>query len=91
MGKSILIPIPLAKRIVELLGYWDTSKADRSIHDERCEVLHAIDTKLQKLDLRDAYAKIIAADSEEARHDARMSYLWQKARLNDLTTDDYDV
>ena len=91
MGKSILIPIPLAKRIIELLGYWDTSKYDRFIHDERREILHAIDTKLQKLDLRDAYAKIIVADSEDDRHDARISYLWHKARINDLSADDYGV
>jgi len=91
MGKSVMIPIALVKRIIELLGYWDTSKCDRFIRDERCEILHALDVKLQKLDLRDAYSKIVAADSEDGRHDARISYLWQKTRISDLTADDYDA
>jgi len=91
MGKNVMIPIALVKRIIELIGYWDTSKCDRFIRDERCEILHALDVKLQKLDLRDAYSKVIAADSEGSRNDARISYLRQKAQLNDLAADDYDV
>lgn len=91
MGKSVLIPIPLLKRIVELLGYWDTSNYDCVINDERCEILHALDVKLQKLDLRDAYAKIVTAGDEGSRHDARISYLTQKSCLNGMSAVDYDA
>jgi len=91
MSKSILVPIPLVKRIIELLGYWDTSNYDYFIHCERCDILHALDLKLQKLDLRDTYVKIITADSEDSRDDARINYLRQRAKLNNLIADDYDV
>jgi len=83
MGKSVLIPVPLVKRIVELLGYWNVSNYDCVIRDERRAILHALDVKMQKLDLRDAYAKIVTADSEDNRDDARIDYLWEKARLGD--------
>jgi len=87
MGKNVLIPIPLVKQIIELLGYWDISKYDRAIRDDHSDVLLSLNLKLQKLELRDAYAKIITADNEGSRHDARINYLWQKNRISDLETD----
>jgi hypothetical protein len=88
LEKSVLIPVPLVKQIIELLGYWDVSNYDRVICDERSAILCALDVKLRKLELRDAYAKIIAADSDDQRHDARMEYLWHKARINEMSVDD---
>jgi len=85
--KDVLIPIPLVKQIIELLGYWDDSKYDRAVRDGRAEILLSLNVKLHKLELRDAYAKIIAADNEDSRHNARMEYLWQKRRLDDLVND----
>lgn len=86
-GKNVLIPISLVKQIIELLGYLDTSKYDRAIRDDYDDILLTLSVKMQKLELRGAYSKIINADSEDRRHDARMDYLWQKRRLNDLMTD----
>ena len=86
-SKSALIPLSLLKEIVELLGYWDTSKYDCAIRDSRWDVLQALNVKMQKLELRDAYSKMVGADSEDRRHDARMEYLWHKSRLDDLIND----
>ena len=89
MGKNVLIPIPLVKRIIELLGYWDISSYDRAIRDDYGDVLLSLNVKLQKLELRDAYAKIIVADNVDSRFDARIGYLWQKSRLKDMSADDF--
>jgi hypothetical protein len=86
-GKNVLIPIPLVKQIIELFGYWDTSKYDRFIRDDCEEILQFLNVKLQKLELRDAYGKIVAAKNDDDRHDARIGYLCQKQRLKDLQTD----
>jgi len=89
MGKSVLIPIPLVKQIIDLLGYWDIAKYDRVIRDDYGDVMHALNVKLQKLELRDAYSGIVNAESEDSRNDARIKYLWKRARLYDSTADDY--
>jgi len=86
-SKSVLIPVPLVNQVIELLGYWDTSKYDRVIRDGRWTVLQALNVKMQRLELRDAYSKMLDADSEDSRHDARMEYLWHKSRLDDLIND----
>jgi len=86
-GKNVLVPVSLVNKIIELLGCLDTSKYDRAIREDYDDILLALNVKMQKLEIRDAYSKIIAADSEDRRHDARMDYLWQKGRLNDLMTD----
>ena len=87
MGKNVLIPLPLVKQIFELLGYFDLSEYDSAIRDDCAAVLQALFVKTQQLDLRDAYAKIITADGEDSRHDARIAYLAQKAQLYNIPTD----
>jgi len=89
MQENVLLPIPLVKHIVELLGYWDVYKCDRAVIDDYCDVLRDLNVKLQKTELRDAYSRMIAADSEDSRHDARIDYLWHKTRLNDIVTDGF--
>ena len=81
MEKKVLIPLPLLLRIIELLEYWDISEYNRAIREEYDDVQQSLAVKMQKLELRDAYAKIIAADNEDSRHDARIDYLWKKSRL----------
>jgi len=91
MGKSVLIPISLVKQIIELLGHWDISRYDRTVRDDYGDILNSLNVKLQKLELRDAYAKIITADNQDDRHDARINYLLHKAQLNNMSADDYTV
>jgi len=73
--------MPLLGRIVELLEYWDVSKYDRVIQDDYCDVMRALMVKMQKIELRDAYAKIINAKSADARDWARIEYLRLKNNL----------
>jgi hypothetical protein len=84
--KSVLIPVPLVKNIIELLGCWDISNYDRVIRDNHSDVLHLLNIKMQKLELRCAYSKIVAADNEDRRHDARMEYLLHKKHIDNLSS-----
>ena len=87
MSKSVMIPIPTLNQIIELLGYWDVSTYDQTIRDDYDDVLRALNFKLEKLDLRNAYTKIIVADNEDARDDARINYLKRKRLINALYSD----
>ena len=44
--------------------------------------------KKQKIELRDAYSKIILADDEEARVAARVEYLSKQRLLHEYENDD---
>jgi len=81
MSKNILIPVPLLGRIVELLEYWDVSKYDRVIQDDYREVLRQLMVKMQKIELRDAYANVINAENKDDRDWARIQYLQMKRQL----------
>lgn len=91
MTKNVLIPIPLVKRIIELLEYWDLSRYDRVIRDEYGVILQALNVKMQKLEIRDAYTKMIVADNVDSRFDARINYLWQKRHLHGETSSNYPL
>jgi hypothetical protein len=82
-----MIPIPTLKRIIELLEYWDVSRYDQSIRVDHDDVLRDLNFKLEKLDLRNAYTRVIVADNEDDRDDARINYLRRKRLLNDLYND----
>jgi len=81
MDQNVTIPLPLLKNLVALLEYWDVSLFDRAIRDDYWDALSALKLKLLKLDLRDAYARIIQAPNEDARHTARIQYLQLKNQL----------
>ena len=81
MSKNILIPMPLLGRIVELLEYWDVSKYDRVIQDDYCDILRELMVKMQKIELRDAYASIIKAKDTDERDWARIEFLRLKRQL----------
>lgn len=87
MAKSVLVPVPLVRQIVELFGYWDITDCDSTVRDWYWDILRELNVKLQKLEVRDAYAKIVAARNEDEMHDARIAYLWEKSRLNDIAAD----
>jgi len=76
-----MIPMTLLGDIVELLEYWDVSKCDRVIQDDYCEVMRALMLKMQKIELRDAYANIINAKNSNDRDWARIVYLQLKSQL----------
>jgi hypothetical protein len=81
MGDNVTIPLALLKRLIVLLEYWDVSLFDRAIREDYWDALWALKMKLLKLDIREAYARIIKAPNEDARHTARMEYLQLKNQL----------
>jgi hypothetical protein len=86
MGKNVMIPLFLLDRIIELLVELDLSEY-HELRYEYCEILWALRVKKQRLELRDSYAKIISADDQNSRDDARIRYLQQK-RFLELSDDD---
>jgi len=84
VGNNILIPLDLLVRTYELLDYFDISKYDRVVRDDYHAIKRELNRKLHKLELREAYSKILRAKDEDARHSARMEYLWQKNQIGDL-------
>jgi len=87
MEKNVLIPMRLLGRIVELLEYWDVSKYDRVIQDDYCDVLRELMVKMQKIELRGAYANIINAKNSDDRDWARIQYLHLKRQLGVVDDD----
>jgi len=91
MQQSVTIPLSLLKSLIELLEYWDISLFDLAIRDDYSNALSALKMKLHKLDLREAYAKIVKAPNEDVRHTARIEYLRLKNLLDDLADSDSSV
>jgi hypothetical protein len=82
MGKNVEIPLALLKSLVTLLEYWDVSLFDRSVRDDYWDALWSLKLKLLKLDLRDAYSRIVKAPNDDARHKARIEYLQLKNQFD---------
>jgi hypothetical protein len=83
MSKNVLIPLSLLDKIIDLLEHWDVSKQDYFIRCDYYDVLGELVWKKQKIELRDAYVKIINADNQDSRDDARIEYLRKKRLLKD--------
>jgi len=78
MSRNITIPLPLFSKITNLLDNMDISDVPPYLRPDYADILCALMKKQQSMELREAYAKIINADSDIDRHDARMQYLLLK-------------
>jgi hypothetical protein len=87
VGKHVEIPLALLKSLVTLLEYWDISLFDRSIRDDYWDALWSLKLKLLKLDLHDAYSRIVKAPNDDARHKARMDYLQLKNQFDAIVAE----
>ena len=83
MSQNVMIPLSLLDRMIELLNRLDIAEYGYPLRDELGSVLWALNIKKKKLELRDAYAKIIQAGCQDDRDEARILYLQQKMALND--------
>jgi hypothetical protein len=83
MDKNVTIPLSLINSIIDLLGCWNILSYDESVQQDYEDVLSALFKKLQRIELRDAYAKILNAKTEFDRHSARMEYLEKRRMLNE--------
>jgi hypothetical protein len=82
MGKNVLIPLTLFMRVINLFEFWDIHE-QHDLRYEYYDVVRELKLKIQKLELREAYSKIISAGNEDARHNARIEYLRQRRYLGD--------
>ena len=78
MERNVKIPLPLLSQAIELLEHWNLDGYDSAILCDYDIVYMALLKKRQSLELRQAYSKIIFAEDEDARFEARMHYLQQK-------------
>ena len=83
MSKNVMIPLSLLDQTIELLGHWDVSGCDYFVRCDYHKVLDVLEWKKQKLELRDAYVKIIEADNQDNGDDARIEYLRRKRMVKD--------
>ena len=87
MSKNVMIPHDLFMRVVDLLEYWDIPDS-HDLRFEYCYVLRELNVKIQRLELRDTYSKIISAKNESARFDARIEYLRKRSSIGDVDVPD---
>jgi hypothetical protein len=76
--KNINIPFPLFIRLVEFLEYWDVPEYTSHFRQDFEYILSELQKKKRKMKLRETYAKIICAEDDDTRHDARICYLQQR-------------
>ena len=86
MSENVMVPLSLLNRIIEFLQELSAIPKTHPLGYERDDILWALNEKKHKLELRDAYAKIIRAANQYDRDDARVEYLRQKRQLNDHST-----
>ena len=87
MSKNVMIPLPLFKRVIDLLEYWDIPE-NHDLRYEYCNILWELKVKIQKLQLREAYSKYISASDEGARLNARFEYLRLRSCLGNVDVPD---
>jgi len=87
MGNNITIPLSLLERVIELLDGLDAERYDYNFYSEYNDVMYELHRKMKKIDLRKAYARIIAAQDDDDRDMARIEYLRQKRLLEETEED----
>ena len=81
MGNNVMIPLSTLEHVVELLDCTEVSGHSKSICNKHNSVLRELKTKLQKIELRDTYAKVFRSHNHEDRMCALTQYLDQKHRI----------
>jgi len=89
MDKNVLIPLSLLERIIEFLEQREFPEC-HALFCDHCDILWTLKVKMQKLELRKAYANIIQATNKDDQHEARMKYLWQRSQIGNVDAGDFD-
>jgi len=87
MCKNVMIPLFLLERIIEFLDCLDIPER-HDLSYEYGDILWALKVKIQKLELKEAYSKIILAGDEENRDLLQIRHLQQRDLLNDMEDDE---
>ena len=83
MSENVKIPLAILHQIIDLLQNIEIYTYCEAVQMDYENVLYVLNKKKASLELRDAYASIINARSDDARHHARMRYLQQKRELEE--------
>ena len=82
MSKNVMITVSLFDNIYDVLIALEPFVPDE-IRTDYLHVLWDINMKRHKMDLREAYSKLISAETTDARDWARIEYLRLKAHVED--------
>jgi len=86
MDKNVMIPRSTLERVIVLLESTDLSRHPNCY--DYLPVIWELKVKMQKLELREAYTRMVRASGEDARHEARIEYLRQKRQLGSVDVGD---
>ena len=78
MSNNVQIPMWLFWHTLDFLEALDPSSWDPPFHQKYLDALYGFRLKANRIELRGSYAKIIFAEDEDSRHDARMQYLLKR-------------
>ena len=90
MSKNVMVPLSLFERIIELTDDLRDSSYGYCLCTKYGDVLKGLAVKMQKLELQNAYTRMISAQNWEVRLRARLEYRRQRRQLGmiDETTCD---
>jgi len=88
LSNYISVPHSLLERVIDLLDGLDDSSFGYNFCSEYAEVLRSLKLKINKFELRKAYARIVLADDDVARLTARIDFLRLKQLLLSTVVDD---
>ena len=86
MEKNVAIPLSTFERIIVLLESLNLSRLPNCY--DYYPILWELKVKLQKIELREAYTRMVQAKDEDARHEARVEYLRQKSQVGHVDIGD---
>jgi len=76
--KNIQIPLELFKNITTFMKCCDITDCEPELQKLYRVIFSALIAKQESMDLRDSYAKVVFANDEHQRKEARAAYLEQK-------------
>jgi len=82
-SKKVQIPFELFKKIIAFMECCDISDCSPDLQELYRDVFSGLIAKQESIDLRVTYAKVVFADGENQRNQARTEYL-EKKELNKL-------
>jgi len=86
MEKNVMIPRSIFERIILFFECVDLSRHPNCY--DFYPVLWELKVKMQKIELREAYTRMVQAKDEDARHEARIEYLRQRSQVGNVEIDD---
>jgi hypothetical protein len=77
-AKNIQIPLETFKNMIRFMECCDIRDCTPELQQLYRSIFSVLIAKQESMDLRDAYAKVVFAEDESQRKDARAAYLEQK-------------